>query len=662
MDQVWSKIVDSDTCDSQTVLKESCTSQKDIIALIAVITNWVSGNHSIDEELRCWKCIPTLVSSVKEWSQLEFLCRGVILRSTTEVLRPLLALTMNALMGNNPDKTEQKCGNILQQLLIEAEEDSGDCSLQLLVDSMSLMFPICLSVCRDMFISTDFQDILTKRLGSSNDNRKLVKGSLLLLAVSCIEDSMRKFIAEHYLPTLEQSFEVEKYRVATALVLVKIWSFAKLKKEILYSCINLFIDSLTNELNIEESIEALAYLTLKPSVRVLIRSDGDVCLKIIELLKSQKTKPTELYGLLIILSNVSGRPAENEGTAERLKASLRSKQEKADENIVESIEEIEEFNRDYIIDLDLIGSLKSVKLSTSSFNQAIRIIYNLTRNKKLIPDCVKQGAGLMLLVFLAQKRSLAKDEWYFLAIRALSKTLIYVNPQTAFDKYSPLSATPFLFEMLPSPNDETFAELQFTPLDTYEALLALTNLATINEGVDLGKLISTNPTYWNSIENLLLDSSVQIQRSTLELICNLMSNPMAIAAKFFNFENPKSLQNFETLVKLLELRDVQSQRAVAAIFANISSTVPFICKELAEKQILLQTAIKVFKVQSDDMELSVRIFVLLSSILRANPALIDAVKSDKALVTKLKNFSHSTTSRDSMASSSSQEVIDLLNK
>lgn len=661
MNKVWDRIVGSDSADAQSVLKERCSSPKDVTDLLHVIQNWTSEIHNNGEETRCWKCVPMLAGYVKDWGQLEFLCRRILLRSSIQEIRPLLLVTMKSLMSNHSDNTDQKCGNILQQLLIEAEEDSGNVSLRLLVDAMSLVFPICLGVCRDMFLSTDFQDILTRNLNSSADDEHLVNGALRLLAVSCIDEAVRRFIAEHYLKTLQQSFKVEKYKVLTALVLIKIWSFTKIEKETLNSCINLFIDSLSNGENIEINTEALAYLTLKPSVRVLLRGNGDVCLKIIELIKSQDTTPTDLYGLLIILANVSEHPSQNEDTVDKLKASLKTNQEKNDEPTLENVKDIEEFNRDYIIDLDLIGSLKSIKLSTSSYNQAIRIIYNVTRDKTQISECVKQGAGLMLLVFLAQKRNLSKDEWYLLSIRALSKTLIYVNPETAFSKYSPLSAAPFLFENLPLPNDNALSELQFTQLDTYEALLALTNLATINQGVDLGKIILSNAQYWDSIENLLLDSSVRIQRSTLELISNLMSNPMAISAKFFCFENPKSAQNFEILVKLLELHDIQSQRAVAAIFANIASTVPFICKELSEKRNLIETAIRVFKTQNTDTDLRIRLLVLLSSIFNANAHAVACVKNDEEFVKELQKYRNTPSQKDPLTPELSKEILSLIN-
>ncbi|KAF4005694.1 SWI5-dependent HO expression protein 4 domain protein [Saccharomyces cerevisiae] len=98
-----------------------------------------------------------------------------------------------------------------------------------------------------------------------------------------------------------------------------------------------------------------------------------------------------------------------------------------------------------------------------------------------------------------------------------------------------------------------------------------------------------------------------------------MSHPLTIAAKFFNLENPQSLRNFNILVKLLQLSDVESQRAVAAIFANIATTIPLIAKELLTKKELIENAIQVFADQIDDIELRQRLLMLFFGLFEVIP-------------------------------------------
>lgn len=153
------------------------------------------------------------------------------------------------------------------------------------------------------------------------------------------------------------------------------------------------------------------------------------------------------------------------------------------------------------------------------------------------------------------------------------------------------------------------------------ALLALTNLASseTSDGEEVCKRIVSTDDYWSTIENLMLDENVPLQRSTLELISNMMSHPLTIAAKFFNLENPQSLKNFNILVKLLQLSDIESQRAVAAIFANIATTIPLIAKELLTKKELIENAIQVFADQIDDIELRQRLLMLFYGLFEMIP-------------------------------------------
>lgn len=150
-------------------------------------------------------------------------------------------------------------------------------------------------------------------------------------------------------------------------------------------------------------------------------------------------------------------------------------------------------------------------------------------------------------------------------------------------------------------------------------MISLLASSETSDGEEVCKHIVSTKVYWSTIENLMLDENVPLQRSTLELISNMMSHPLTIAAKFFNLENPQSLRNFNILVKLLQLSDVESQRAVAAIFANIATTIPLIAKELLTKKELIENAIQVFADQIDDIELRQRLLMLFFGLFEVIP-------------------------------------------
>lgn len=593
------------------VIKDQCWSDEESHQLFSVINRWVQKIHPSDEEEKCWKYVMLALKKFRAWEEVQFLCRAILLRCSMVDIRTLLIGVLNLMVGQHQEKVEIKCGHLLSDFLIEASEQINSESFLVLINSLTLIFPIFPGTCSDIFVSGEFQDQLKKNF--SFRQQSLIRDGLSLLSAACIDDSVRTFIAENYVGTLEEALEIENYKISAALVLTKIWSFTKLKDHTLEKCVSLFVESVKEKKNIEPSVEALAYLTLKSSVRIIVRNDGDFCLNLVDLMRSKDTPVTQLYGMLVIFANVGAAKKENQDAMNKLKSTIAAGTPKAN-TPEETEEEIQAFNCDYVLDLDLLGTLKSKNLSESSFNEVIKIIHNVARDKKSALSCVKQGVGVMLLNYLVQKRELAKDDLYLMALRSLCVILIYVDPKAAFNKISPLSAIPFLMELLPNIDHQQDSDLAPNTLDSYQALMALTNLATINDGADLGKILTSNQEYWGTIEALLLDSTKEIQRSVLELLANLMTSPLSVAVKFFNFENPRSVQNFGILVKLLNLEDVRSQRAVAGIFANIASTVPFIAQELAQKKILIETALKVFISQSEDSSIRERLLVLFYSL------------------------------------------------
>lgn len=304
---------------------------------------------------------------------------------------------------------------------------------------------------------------------------------------------------------LEKSLKLEEFKLQSALVLVKTWSFTKLKDITVDELSELFIKEIQNSANDDNedlAIEGLAYLSLKVSVKNRIRSNGDICLRLADAAKSSTKNTSIKFGTLVILANLSTSPndvSQEQTSMHNLKMYAEMKnpgdekeQEKEDEADVVA------FNRDYILDLELISSLKVQfkNLSQGNRSQIIRIIYNLTKEVDCISECIKQGATAILVEFLVN--SLSTDPFKLLASRSLAKILVNTDPKLIFNKFSHLNAIPFLFDLIPS-SDVSDLDGPITTRDTYEALLALTNLATIDDSDDLCKIIAQTPRYWDKL-------------------------------------------------------------------------------------------------------------------------------------------------------------------
>ncbi|CUS23479.1 LAQU0S10e01332g1_1 [Lachancea quebecensis] len=554
---------------------------------------------------------------------LKFLVKEIILRCDEAEIRPLMLVIFAQLDKGYKSEFEKYLLDIIDSLLIEADAEATESSLLIVVGLLTQLYPASTALCTNVFLGQEFQDVSKRKLFKSDEN--LAFNLLTLLSVACVDETVRCYIADNYIDALGEGVKTEKFKVHSALVLIKTWSFSKLKGITVDSLGRILIDALgvSDQYN-EIAVEGLAYLTLKPSVKAMLIRNNDALLDLISMLKSSKTAPILSYGILVVIANLSSK-LEDQNSAEHsvhgLKAYADMKrldQEEAEgADAALSNEDIVAFNRDVVVELNVLGVSKA-KLSSQSSGfrlQLIRIIYNLASNKELVAESVKQGSVTLLLDALSSATT--PDNFKNLALRSLARTLVMINPDLVFLRYSALNVLPFLFDLIPDPEAPSTG-VEVATRDSYEALLALTNLATLQDKSVCEKIIST-PSYWAKIENLMLDTAVEIQRSTLELLCNLMAGSLHLAAKFFNFENPRSVRNFNILAKLLNLEDLKSQLAVSAIFANVSSSVPFIAQELAFKSELIDNAIEVLQKQCSETELRHRLIIFFDALASSSP-------------------------------------------
>ncbi|CAI4901059.1 CLL_collapsed_G0049800.mRNA.1.CDS.1 [Saccharomyces cerevisiae] len=581
------------------------------------------------------------------FKEVRFLVKELILRISEDEVKSMMLIIFAELQSSFQKDFDKAVVDFMSSLIVEAEIDVGNDPLSIIVKTLSELYPSLTTLCSEIFLTNGLSKLFKKRVFEEQD-LQFTKELLRLLSSACIDETMRTYITENYLQLLERSLNVEDVQIYSALVLVKTWSFTKL------TCINLkqlseiFINAISRRImpkienvnesavkleevpKVEMSVEALAYLSLKASVKIMIRSNESFTEILLTMIKSQKMTHC-LYGLLVIMANLSTLPEESNGSSQSINdlknyADLKGPGADKVGAEKESKEDILLFNEEYILRTELISFLKREmhNLSPNCKQQVVRVIYNITRSKNFIPQCISQGGTTIILEYLANKQDIG-EPIRILGCRALTRMLIFTNPGLIFKKYSALNAIPFLFELLPrsTPVDDNplHNDEQIKLTDNYEALLALTNLASseTSDGEEVCKHIVSTKVYWSTIENLMLDENVPLQRSTLELISNMMSHPLTIAAKFFNLENPQSLRNFNILVKLLQLSDVESQRAVAAIFANIATTIPLIAKELLTKKELIENAIQVFADQIDDIELRQRLLMLFFGLFEVIP-------------------------------------------
>lgn len=590
-------------------------------------------------------CVLQLLNSVEyKFTDLKWLIKTLCLRFNNNEIKSMGLIIFSQLDAKFHDEFQDTLLSFIDGLIIEADAELGDDPLMLIINILAELYPAFTTLCSSVILGNDLDKMLQQRAINRGKDTLFLKGLFKLLIVSCIDETVRNNVATNYLNIIENAMQNPSFEIYCALILIKTWSFSKLKNVTIHDLTTILVDNFINNSDKLESdelsfaIEGLAYLSLKTSVKLILRHHNLFIPKIIELVKKNKFKDQNLYGVLIILANLGTPPNNpNQSGKDSLKAlesyaNLQNPNLMNDEDIKDDLPSIKKFNRLYILEPELISNLKNKisDLSQGSQEQIIRIIYNITRGVENISQCVQQGYAILILEFListSKIKKVANMMIRVLALRCLTKILIHTDPQLIFNKFSSLNTLPYLFEMLPSSDlsiqNETHLlnEDYLTTTDQYEALLALTNLASspYSDGEDMCKVIGGNDKYWGILENMMLDENPVLQRADLELISNLMTHPLSIAVKFFNFENKQSKRNFDILVKLLLLDDIKSQRAVAATFATIANMIPFVTQELLKQEPLIKNAVIAMNERAGDIELVRRLIMFFYALFELAP-------------------------------------------
>ena len=150
------------------------------------------------------------------------------------------------------------------------------------------------------------------------------------------------------------------------------------------------------------------------------------------------------------------------------------------------------------------------------------------------------------------------------AAHALARLLISINPSLMFSSALPASsAVTALVPLLTYDQDSEQRNL----LPTFEALLALTNLASMEDNSirELQLRLA-----WQQLEDyLLLSSNSLVQRASVELVCNLMASPTCVA-KFVGDGSKREATRMQILLALADVEDLATRRAAGGALAMLT--------------------------------------------------------------------------------------------
>jgi hypothetical protein len=393
----------------------------------------------------------------------------------------------------------------------------------------------------------------------------LEQAALELLSAACVDKACREKIHTHCLAWL-QSLAHERdssHNALVALIIAKIDNTGQ--EEIATRLTGLVLSS---DKNRDQAVEGLAYTSLQPKVKERICSDDTLLTRLVTGLAEGSGSA---FGYLTVFHNLTiYRPSRSEEQKKiaQLKAYANSSKPAPEDPLDDDAHVTARVKR--LMSVGLVPALASLSKQTSSITNIALIVGILlasSKEQKHRPTLVQQGAVRSLFQVRDRLSQIEKAEAERLLVsrqmaHALARLLISVNPGHVFS--SGLSSTSAVSAITPLLSENQEGE-ERDLLPTFEALLALTNLASMEDSSARELQIRTS---FDKIEDLLFSPNVLIQRATVELVCNLMMSPSGVA-KFADGSKDAN-RRMQILLALADVDDVATRRAAGGALAMLT--------------------------------------------------------------------------------------------
>ncbi|KAI5456357.1 myosin-binding striated muscle assembly central-domain-containing protein [Mariannaea sp. PMI_226] len=318
----------------------------------------------------------------------------------------------------------------------------------------------------------------------------------------------------------------------------------------------------------QHSIEGLAYASLQPKVKESVANNSELLQKLVKALSDAQPRSPMTYGALSIFVNLTRyQPnlTEEQKKMSQLKAYANAAGKLGGPDPLDDDDHVAK-RCQLVFDAGITPVLvtHSKNGSPASLSLTISIIFALSVTKSLRGQLAQQGAVKLLLaswMTLPQTEAPARR----LAAQALARILISTNPALVFggNRNTPVTAAvrPLVSIIPPDPAAET-RDL----LPSFEALMALTNLASMEDD-EVRRSIVANA--WSHIEEQLLSSNNLVSKAAVELICNLVQAPEAIA--LYAEETAKARNRLHILLALADAPDAGTRSAAGGALASLTS-------------------------------------------------------------------------------------------
>ena len=506
-------------------------------------------------------------------------------RNTVQVRSQATLVTAKYLeaSGDNGQKT-------LTQFVASRVKTQRNEDLVLAFSAAAGVFPVAPSPASTLFLTEGFVQALVPLLEKKARSEKVELAALHMLSSACIDSACREAIKKYCTSWLQHILATRKDERPglAAVILAKIQgpsSQGSSSKDEIAAEEKSAAEDLVPRLKSmmvedpldtnQSSIEGLAYASVRPKVKEELAKDHEFLRILLKNLRHSPPGSPTSFGGLAVIDNLT-RYLPNLSEEQRRMDQLRSYA-----NASKTAPQADPLDEDAavtgrckaIVNAGAISVLVGVSknLSPNSLHTVVKILLSISRTSSLRGTIAQQGGVRLLLqgYTLNMGSSNSDTEARHTAAQALARILISVDPSLIFPSSGSMPLTSVIRPILSLFSEETSSMTQGPRdlLPTFEALMALTNVASVPlSGAAESIIRQAYPT----IEDLLLNRNVLIQRAATQLVCNLVNCPLGV--ELFADESPAAARRMHIMLAMADLEDVATRSAAAGALAVVAES------------------------------------------------------------------------------------------
>lgn len=305
--------------------------------------------------------------------------------------------------------------------------------------------------------------------------------------------------------------------------------------------------------------DGLAYLTLDAEVKEKLIEDIAAIQALIELAKTGDQDV--LYGVVTTFVNLCNAYDKQELVPEMVELAKFAKHHIPEEHELDDQDFVNK-RISMLTDAGITSALVALSKTESNNSKELiaRVLNAICNLQEMRGKVVQQGGAKALLPLCFNNTEKGKRQ----AAQTLSRIGITINPEVAFPGQRNLEVIrPFLNQL----------HQDYTALENFEAMMALCNLASMNETVRL-RIIKEGGL--QKVEMYLMEDHLLLSRAATQVICNLVTSDEAV--KMFEGQNDR----VKFLCLLCQEEDEDTASAAAGALAILTSTNKVCCEKMFE--------------------------------------------------------------------------------